>query len=89
VRKAKRKAKPRANAKPKASPRNGLALGAHNPEVRSASLLARAPARAPARAAARATARATARARKPHPLRRAARPPLASAQDHNKRGEQR
>ena len=66
----------KAKAKAKAKPRNGLALGAHNPRVRSASLLARAPARAPARA----TARATARVRKPRPLRRAARPPLVSAQ---------
>jgi len=48
-----RKAKPK--AKLKAKPRNGLALGAHNPGVRSASLLARAPMRA----------------REPRPLRRA------------------
>jgi hypothetical protein len=48
-----RRAKPK--AKPKAWPRNGLALGAHSPGVRSASLLARAPMRA----------------REPRPLRRA------------------
>jgi hypothetical protein len=48
-----RRAKPK--AKLKAKPRNGLALGAHNPGVRSASLLARAPMRA----------------REPRPLRRA------------------
>jgi len=69
--------KARARAKAKASPRNGLALGAHNPGVRSASLLARAPARAPARA------------RKPRPPSRAARPPLVSAPGQKRRGEQR
>jgi hypothetical protein len=66
-----RKAKPK--AKHKAKPRNGLALGAHNPEVRRASLLAQVPTRA----------------RKPRPLRRAARPPLASAPEQKRRGEQR
>jgi hypothetical protein len=66
-----RKAKPK--AKLKAKPRNGLALGAHNPVVRSASLLARAPARA----------------RKPRPLRRTARPPLVSAPEQNRGGEPR
>ena len=69
--------KARARAKAKASPRNGLALGAHNPGVRSASLLARAPARAPARA------------RKPRPPSRAARPPLVSDPGQKRRGEQR
>jgi hypothetical protein len=64
-----RKAKP----KPKASPRNGLALGAHNPEVRSASLLARVPTRA----------------RKPRLLRRVARPPRVSAPEQKRGGERR
>ena len=64
-----RKAKP----KPKASPRNGLALGAHNPEVRSASLLARVPRRA----------------RKPRPLGRVARPPRVSAPEQKRGGERR
>jgi len=58
-------------AKPKAKPRNGLALGAHNPEVRSASLLAR----------------ASARSRKPRPPSRAARLPLVPAPEQKRRGE--
>ena len=70
-----RKVKPK--AKPNAKPRNGLALGAHNPGVRSASLLARTPARAPARS------------RKPRPPSRAARPPLVPAPEQKRRGEQR
>jgi hypothetical protein len=58
-------------ARAKAKPRNGLALGAHNPELRSASLLARAPARA----------------RKPRPQRRVARPSLVSAPEQKRGGE--
>jgi LysM repeat protein len=64
-----RKAKPK--AKPKAWPRNGLALGAHNPGVRSASLLARVPAR---------------RARKLRTPSRAARLPLVPAPEQKRRG---
>jgi LysM repeat protein len=60
-------------ARAKAKPRNGLALGAHNPEVRSASLLARAPARA----------------RKPRLQRRAAGPPFVSAASQKRGGEPR
>jgi len=60
-------------ARAKAKPRNGLALGAHNPEVRSASLLARAPARA----------------RKPRPQRRVAGPPFVSAASQKRGGEPR
>jgi hypothetical protein len=66
-----RRARPK--AKLKAKPRNGLALGAHNPGVRSASLLARAPMRA----------------REPRPLRRAARLPLVPAPEQKRRGEPR
>jgi hypothetical protein len=61
-------------AKPKAKARNGLALGAHNPGVRSVSLLARAPARP---------------ARKPRTSSRAARPPLVPAPEQKRRGEPR
>lgn len=61
-------------AKPKAKPRNGLALGAHNPGVRSVSLLARAPAR---------------RARKLRTPSRAARLPLVPAPEQKRRGEPR
>ena len=70
---ARRERKAKHKVKHKAKPRNGLALGAHNPEVRRASLLAQVPTRA----------------RKPRPLRRAARPPLASAPEQKRRGEQR
>ncbi len=67
-----RKAKPK--VKPRAKPRNGLALGAHNPGVRSASLLARVPARG---------------ARKLRTPSRAARLPLVPAPEQKRRGESR
>ena len=67
---ARRERKAKHKVKHKAKPRNGLALGAHNPEVRRASLLAQVPTRA----------------RKPRPLRRAARPPLVSAPEQKRRG---